>query len=397
VDASDGFNPDEVALIAVATNPGLRTARDNRGIAHAQVIAAGVLPNPSLAFQVYAPIAGHTSGNVVGYTGQLNWSMGQLFTRGPQVEAAQLAERSIELDVAWSEWQVAMQAELLVFQIVLLKRAVAIHTSNVAEISEIVKSVRHAAAKGNTTGAQLTNTEATLAQARTAKAAAERDLAVAVESLKGLLGGTEGVVDHLSEVLPDEPDLQGLSTESLTARLAERRADLRAMHIALESQDAAYEAATRSAFPGIQVGFQVARDAGDFLALGPTAQVNLPLFDQGRAGQVAAQAQSTRLDDLFAERINQARQRIGVSLADAGGTTTTLAILDDAIERQARLVRVYAEARSRDSIDILLFDSARSTLVQLQLQRLSEKARFWQGVVAIKTESGTFSLNPEEH
>src|SRR5690348_553222 len=46
-----------VSLLAAANNPDLRAARAERGIAAAQVVQAGILPNPSFAAG-YAPVLG---------------------------------------------------------------------------------------------------------------------------------------------------------------------------------------------------------------------------------------------------------------------------------------------------------------------------------------------------
>ena len=50
LDASDGFSPDELSLLAVLLNPELRGERDRRELASAQVLQARLLPNPQLGF-----------------------------------------------------------------------------------------------------------------------------------------------------------------------------------------------------------------------------------------------------------------------------------------------------------------------------------------------------------
>src|SRR5437016_4750636 len=44
-DGSEGITPDQAAVLAVVLNPSLRAERDGRGIAQAQLIQAGLLPN----------------------------------------------------------------------------------------------------------------------------------------------------------------------------------------------------------------------------------------------------------------------------------------------------------------------------------------------------------------
>ena len=46
-DPSDGLDVTELATLAVANNPDLRSRRDALGIARAQAFAAGLLPDPA--------------------------------------------------------------------------------------------------------------------------------------------------------------------------------------------------------------------------------------------------------------------------------------------------------------------------------------------------------------
>ena len=46
----DGLSPDEAAVLAVLRNPELRAARDQHGIANAQLLQAGLLPDPQVSY-----------------------------------------------------------------------------------------------------------------------------------------------------------------------------------------------------------------------------------------------------------------------------------------------------------------------------------------------------------
>src|SRR5450432_3217718 len=49
LDLSDGLSPDEAAILAVLINPDLVAQRDQRALAAAQILQAGILPNPQFA------------------------------------------------------------------------------------------------------------------------------------------------------------------------------------------------------------------------------------------------------------------------------------------------------------------------------------------------------------
>src|SRR4030081_1940054 len=62
LDPSDGVSPDEAAVLAVLLNPSLRAARHRRSIAEAQLVAAGILPNPELTGAVDVPVGKNPEG-----------------------------------------------------------------------------------------------------------------------------------------------------------------------------------------------------------------------------------------------------------------------------------------------------------------------------------------------
>src|SRR5262249_54489748 len=58
------LTPQGAAVVAVLQNPALRAARSRRGVAAAQVLQAGILPNPQLSASMDFPVAGETDGTV---------------------------------------------------------------------------------------------------------------------------------------------------------------------------------------------------------------------------------------------------------------------------------------------------------------------------------------------
>src|SRR5579883_1207733 len=55
IDGSGGYSPDEIAVMVVIVSPELRALRDQKGVAEAQVLQAGILPNPQLNWSYDAP------------------------------------------------------------------------------------------------------------------------------------------------------------------------------------------------------------------------------------------------------------------------------------------------------------------------------------------------------
>lgn len=60
IDPNEGVTPEAAGVLAVMLNPSLRAVRDQRALADAQLLQAGLLPNPELVYDFEAPIGGGT-------------------------------------------------------------------------------------------------------------------------------------------------------------------------------------------------------------------------------------------------------------------------------------------------------------------------------------------------
>src|SRR5207249_8468351 len=120
VDLRHGIGPDDAATIALYSNPALRAIRDRRGLAAAQLIQAGILPNPVVSYARDFVTGGSTAGTRDGYTFSAGWEFSALIPFLPKQTAARKNFRSVDLDVAWQEWQVAMNARVAVYRVLAL-------------------------------------------------------------------------------------------------------------------------------------------------------------------------------------------------------------------------------------------------------------------------------------
>src|SRR5438270_3832666 len=125
IDFAKGIGPDEAATIALYSNPALRSIRDRRGLAAAQLIQAGILPNPVVSYARDFVTGGNTVGTTTAYTFSAGWEFSALIPFLPKQTAARKNLRSVDLDVAWQEWQVAMNARVAVYRILALDSQVA--------------------------------------------------------------------------------------------------------------------------------------------------------------------------------------------------------------------------------------------------------------------------------
>ncbi|HZC34763.1 MAG TPA: TolC family protein, partial [Chthoniobacterales bacterium] len=119
--SKQGIGPDQAAIFSVLFSPKLIADRDRRGLAQAQLIQAGILPNPSVGMTRDFVTGGFTIGqfNPYGFTG--SWDVSSLVSHGAKVKAARANVDSVSLDVAWTEWQTAEGAKLAFYRVVALE------------------------------------------------------------------------------------------------------------------------------------------------------------------------------------------------------------------------------------------------------------------------------------
>src|SRR5215470_18330365 len=125
VDLRRGIGPDDAAAIALYSNPALRAIRDRRGLAAAQLIQAGILPNPVVSYERDFVTGGNTKDTTTGYNFTAAWEFTALIPFLPKQTAARRNFRSVDLDVAWQEWQIAMNARAAVYRVLSLDAQVA--------------------------------------------------------------------------------------------------------------------------------------------------------------------------------------------------------------------------------------------------------------------------------
>jgi cobalt-zinc-cadmium efflux system outer membrane protein len=161
-DLRNGLSPDMAAILAVIANPDLRAARDKKGIAQAQLLQAGILPNPQVSYSLDIPQAGATEGTVKAYNLGLNWDIVSLITRNAKMAAARNQAAAVDLEVAWQEWQVAQSARQHVYRLALLNRQMAVGREAEKGLQENLNAIKRALDLGYVTIVEMAAAQASL-------------------------------------------------------------------------------------------------------------------------------------------------------------------------------------------------------------------------------------------
>lgn len=323
-DPSDGLDVDEVAMLAVANNPQLKQARDDLKVAHAQSFAAGLLPDPQLSLSF-----DHPTNGAAGTTDALglnpSYDVGALLLRSSRVDTATAAERQVNLNLLWQEWQVVSQARLLFTRLAAQDALM----SRIVSVRDLLErrylTGRQALAEGNVTidtvGADL----AALQNVQRLFNETERGRLQNRAALSALLGlAADAPLTLVGDPRAAEIDPAGVRAE-LAPRLT-RRPDLQALRAGYRSQEAKFRGAVLAQFPALSVGMTRARDTGGLYTLGFGLNLSLPLFNRNRGNIAVEEATRQKLFDEYRARLNGAHSEIVIALEN-------LSLLQDQLRR----------------------------------------------------------------
>lgn len=302
-DPGDGFDATELAMAAVATSPKLRAARARRGVATAQLYAAGLLPDPQLSTSLDIPTSNGPMLFNAYSAGVTSDIISSLITRGARVSGAQNALRQVNLDVLWQEWQVAQQARTLYATLYFLDRKIVANETMLKRYRQRYARSAKALARGDltldVTGTDLTavlGAASQLSQLRQTQAQKRQNLAT-------LLGLAPDVRIALAKPVPYSP-MPKAQARAREADVVRRRPDLLALKAGYQSQEAKVREAILGQFPAVTAGINRASDTSNVRTLGFSIGITLPLFSANRGAIASARATRAQLRAEYRQRVD---------------------------------------------------------------------------------------------
>jgi outer membrane protein TolC len=304
----DGLDMGEVAILAVVNNPDLKAARDERRIARAQLLAAGILPNPQFTGGLDFPVNGDPT-LVNAFNMGLNYDLNALIIRNAAMDAARADSLKIDLTVLWQEWQVVQQARLLFVKSRAEEKMRPILQSYQAFFAEQYQRTQKALNQGNltldTAGADLIAWQ----EATTRLNELDRQISKTSHDLKALLGLAPTAQLNLSGEL-DIPEPDPSKIEALLSRLPQRRPDLLALQAGYASQEQRFRQAILAQFPALNIGLTHARDTTGVYTVGFGINITLPIFNRNQGNIAIERATRQRLYDEYQARLNDAFSQV---------------------------------------------------------------------------------------
>lgn len=382
------LTPDLAAVVAVVADPQLRALRAREAVAGAQLLNAGLLPNPRFSYGIGVPMSG--AGLTKAFRIGLGLSIRSLVTRHARVRAAHYHAQAVDLMVAWQEWQVAARAKALVYELLVGRREKRLLTREVRALRRSVELLSDAEAAGYATIGVAGAARLALRQTELARLAIRRDRALKRLQLRALLG-----LGARSALHVNRGTIAGHFAKSVRAALwlkglARRRLDLAALRRGYQSQDATLRAAIAGQFPAITIGIDRARDTSDINTLGGGVTMSLPVFNHNQGRIAIARATRRLLFRTYVARLYAARAEIHRLLVTMHYLRLEIRGVRSSVRALTHLEGVYHQALARHRIAALTYYQLLSRTMVERLLLLKDKARLYQLAVALEAASGRF-------
>jgi outer membrane protein TolC len=385
-----GLTPDQAAVIAVVANPSLRAARDQRGLAAAQLLQAGILPNPQVNFGENYPYGGAIAGAVTASQVGLSWDVTELISRDARVRAAKAGEASVDLGIAWQEWQTAQAARTAVYDLASMLGQQELTNQIARQMSENLSIIRTAVDRHDKTLLDLTAAEAASLDAGAAVLAQQRAVASARLTLNKALGFAPDAEVKLAPSVAMADNIAVPSPREILAGLEDRRLDLLALRLGYQSQEETLRAAVLEQFPKINIGFNRQRDDTNVQSVGFAVTVDLPIFDRNQAAIATETATRQKLYDEYIERVYEARFDVYAAHDDLGAISAQIRDEENSLPNLERLADTYRAAFGQGNVDVLSYYSAINSLALKQLDILKLKQQWADTKVALGLAAGEY-------
>ena len=388
IDFKKGLSPDDVAIMAVIANPALRAARDQRGIASAQLLQAGVLPNPTFTYSLDIPTAGNTQGTVNAYGLTLDWSVTSLITRGAKVAAARAQSASVDLDIAWKEWQVSQSAKQHAYGLIFLEKQLSVATEEERNLEEHLEAIKKAVALGNMTILDLEAADTAFRRVGISALDIGKRLEQERLALNAILDLPPQMILPLQTNMPSRETFPSL--QEIMDGLENRRLDLLALRMGYQSQEARLRAAIGAQFPNISIGPSHLRDTTDVITTGFSVSISLPLFDRNQ-GQIAIEkATRQQLFDEYLIRLFEAKAQTASILANMKALEKQIEAEEKTIALLKKLVLTSYNGFLEGNIDALSYYNELDRFFNERLNILKLEQDLADSGIALEITAGEY-------
>jgi cobalt-zinc-cadmium efflux system outer membrane protein len=296
----------------------------------------------------------------------------------------------VDLDVAWQEWQIAMNARAAVYRVFSLDAQVARAREANEGLQQSTVAVRKAAEAHEKTVLDLAAVESASQDSRATMLALQQEFEKQRLGLNKILGVEPETDVTLRQGLNLPTRLAPADERGLSEGLESRRLDLLGLQQGLESQDATVRAAVLAQFPKMSAALVRASDTTNVHTTGFNVAIDVPIFDRNQGVIATERATRQRLLDEYRQRVFEARSDVATAIADIRSLNQQIAAAEEALPLLKKLVDSAQTAIEQRNADVLSYYTARSNLLQKRIQLIKLQEQLLEAHTALEIASGRY-------
>ena len=371
--------------LVVANNPDLRAARAQLGVSDAQVLVAGILPNPQVTAAYPFLVSG--PGTVDSYSAGFAQDLKSLLIYRTKGEVAGAARQNVSATLLWQEWQTIGKARLLFVDILSGERTLRFIVESRKLLKQRYDLTNTAIGQGNATLATLSPDLVAVGDIQKTFDDLGRLQLTRRHQLAALLGLSPDAPLALASTAA-VPRIDAVRIRSDLATLADRRPDLIALQFGYRSEDAKVRQAILSQFPNLSVGLFAGQDTSSILAIGPQLTMDLPIFDRNQGGIALETATREQLRREFTARVTAATGEVQALLSEQALVARQLVDLEPRL-REARTIAQRTEnAFKQGTFDERAYVDIQSARLAREQEKVGLEQAQLDGRVALATLVG---------
>lgn len=389
-DPTNGLTDLEAAALALHLNPALRGLRARIGVARAQLVEAGLLPDPVVGWDAMNVVADFvterkSTGNSYVAGASLVWEVprpGELDAREAVAQGRLEEARAALVRV---EWELVRDVRLAYVRLAAARAGLELASGQVEIASSTVDYFERARAVG----------AATALQARLAVVARDRVLADRLRlALEELQASHELLA--LAGLPPDTPLALEDPAAALDARFVSPGPAAELVRLAAERRPDLLELAALHAQAEGQLRLEVARQWPQ-LWIGTGLSISLPFFSRFNAPAIeAARHEREAARGRFVAALHVARRQVHQTVAELSRAAEQVALFREqlmpGLDDTLRLTRAALEAGEVTPIEIL---AAQGLVLGVQVEFLAARERFARARVTLDAASGRLLPPPD--
>lgn len=384
----DGVNIEEAAILGVLLNPHLRAIRAERKIAWAELMRAGLLPNPELSFDIAPPLS-KGPGLKSPINLELNWELSALLRRKASIREARENTKRVALDIAWQEWLVAERVKQHYLKAAMLEELVTLGERQVKISNQAYKLAKAAINLGEKTQPALLASDLSLSTAQSTLSNYKQLLQRERQALNYLMGLPPDYYLRLQRTnrpftLPKSP----FDAKALFEQATSQRLDLLAFAKAYQCQEARLQQAVLGQFPRLRMGPAYERNEEGQHFLGIGLAIELPIFNHNQAAIKRETAIRKRLRLEYINRVYEIRAKIYAALQKFQSEKAASNFYRRQIDKLSKAIQIEKGLLQTGSGSIWDVIRERKRLLEVQASYIQSKSATYQALLELEAFYG---------